>query len=48
MKIFLNEKIKYVILLLAIISCFIGIHAGEMEVVLKKAVVICLECCGIG
>ena len=48
MKRLINEKFKYIILILAIISCFIGIHAGEMEVVLKKAVKICLECCGIG
>jgi hypothetical protein len=48
MKNFLFKTLKYIILILAIISCFIGIHAGEMEVVLKKAIVICLECCGIG
>ena len=48
MKKFITEKIKYVILLLAIAMCLLGVHIGETEVVLKKAVKICLECCGIG
>ena len=42
------KVIKYVILVLAITSCIIGIRFGEMEVVLAKAAKICLECCGIG
>lgn len=48
MKKIVTKNIKYVILLLAIAMCFIGVHIGETEVVLKKAVKICLECCGIG
>ena len=48
MKTLLNEKLKYIILFLAIVLCIFGIHFGEAEVVLKKAVMICLECCGIG
>lgn len=48
MKNLLIEKSKYIILFLAIGLCVFGIHSGEAEVVLKKAVMICLECCGIG
>lgn len=43
-----KEKLKYVILVLAIVSCAFGIYTGEMEVVLSKAIKVCLECCGIG
>lgn len=42
------DKIKYLVLVLAVISFSFGIYTGEMEVVLGKAVKICLECCGIG
>ena len=48
MKTLLIEKLKYAILALAIVSCAYGIYSGEMQVVLKKAILICLECCGIG
>lgn len=48
MKTLLNEKLKYIILFLAVGLCIFGIQSGEAEVVLKKAVMICLECCGIG
>ncbi|MBR4314274.1 MAG: hypothetical protein IKP66_05125 [Lachnospiraceae bacterium] len=48
MKNLLIEKSKYIILFLAIGLCVFGIYSGEAEVVLKKAVMICLECCGIG
>lgn len=43
-----KENLKYLILILAIMSCAYGIYSGEMEVVFSKAVKICLECCGIG
>lgn len=48
MKKIINGKLKYIILILAIISCIFGIYNGEVGVVLKKATMICLECCGIG
>ncbi len=48
MNVFVKEKLKYVILVLAIMSLAFGIYTGEMEVVLDKAVTICFECCGIG
>ena len=43
-----KENLKYLFLILAIMSCAYGIYSGEMEVVFSKAVKICLECCGIG
>ena len=43
-----NDKIKYLILILAVVSIAFGIYSGEMEEVLAKATNICLECCGIG
>ena len=44
----MKNKIKYILLILAVLSCAFGIYSGEMQVVLGKAVRICLECCGIG
>lgn len=44
----MKSKIKYIILILAIASLIFGIYSGEMDVVLAKAIKICLECCGIG
>lgn len=44
----IKSKVKYIILIFAIALCVYGIYSGEMQVVLKKAVVICLECCGKG
>ncbi len=48
MKNLLIEKSKYIILFLAIGLCVFGIHSGEAEDVVKKAVIISYECCGIG
>ena len=44
----MKDKLKYIILIIAVLSCALGIYLGEMDVVLAKAVKICLECCGIG
>lgn len=34
--------------MIGLVLMFFGIYRGEMDVVLKKAVHICLECIGIG
>ena len=44
----MKDKVKYFVLILAIAALMFGIHSGEMEAVLAKAIKICLECCGIG
>lgn len=45
-----NKKtiIAFTILIFAVVSFAYGVYSGEMEVVVDKAVRICLECCGIG
>lgn len=48
MKTVLTKKLKYIVLVFAVALCVFGIYSGEMEVILKKAVLVCLECCGIG
>ena len=45
---FFNRKYKYLLLIIALILFFYGIYIGEMEIILAKAINICLECCGIG
>lgn len=39
---------KYLILVMAIILIVVGIVSGEANVVLSKAVRVCLECIGVG
>ncbi|MDD6207123.1 MAG: CD1871A family CXXC motif-containing protein [Clostridiales bacterium] len=43
-----NKYAKYFIMVLSLCMICIGVGRGEAEVVLKKAVNICLECIGIG
>ncbi|HKK94777.1 MAG TPA: CD1871A family CXXC motif-containing protein [Anaerovoracaceae bacterium] len=42
------QKIRYMLLAVAIIFIGIGIYINEYEVVFAKAIRICLECIGIG
>ena len=48
----MKERTRYLIgaavLVLAAVLIVVGVKNGEMAVVLKKAVNICLECIGIG
>lgn len=46
----LKNKVLWQIMLLALAAVFIvlGISRGEVSIVLKKAVNICLECIGLG
>lgn len=39
---------KYLILVIAIVLIVVGIVSGEANVVLSKAVRVCLECIGVG
>ena len=48
MKTVLQQRIKYIILILAAASCAFGVASGEASVVFSKAAAICMECCGIG
>ena len=48
MSILKKDNIKYVILIIAILSFVLGIYLGEMKFIFEKAIKICLECCGIG
>lgn len=43
-----NRIIPAVILLAGAVFMLAGIYRGEMDVVLRKAINICLECIGIG
>ncbi|HHU54130.1 MAG TPA: thioredoxin [Clostridiaceae bacterium] len=40
--------IRYVLLILIVISIVYGILRGEVQIVLRNAVNICLDCIGIG
>ena len=43
-----HSFLKTVVLLLGIVMMVIGLHRGEALEILRKAIVICLECIGIG
>ena len=40
--------IRYVILAAGILLCVLGILRGEPADIMQKAVIVCLECIGIG
>lgn len=40
--------LKVALLMLSVAFIFIGIYRGEAAVLLQKAVLICLECIGVG
>lgn len=44
----MKKYIKIFLLLLSVGMIVIGIYSGETQVVLQKAINICLECIGIG
>lgn len=45
----MKDKLKrYIVLAMSICFIAVGSSRGEVKVVLKKAVNICLECIGIG
>jgi ABC-type phosphate transport system permease subunit len=41
-------KLKYIMLIIAVVLIAFGIYINEYETVFIKAVRICLECIGIG
>ena len=45
---FISRILPVMILLYAVILAVLGIGRGELSVILQKAVVVCLECIGIG
>lgn len=44
----MNERAKYLLLLMSFVLIAMGIYRGEAAEVLQKAINICLECIGIG
>lgn len=45
----MKEKLtRYIVLAISICFITVGASRGEVKVVLKKAINICLECIGIG
>ncbi len=44
----MKNKFGHIVLLFGITAMAFGIYRGEVGIVLRRAVVICLECIGIG
>ncbi len=44
----MTKYVKFFMLLLSAAMTLLGIYSGETQIVLQKAVNICLECIGIG
>jgi len=48
MQIRLLSPIRLAILLIGLTLCIMGIMRGELTEIMHKAIIICLECIGIG
>jgi len=48
MSLILNTLLPIVILAAGIILMVLGVWRGELQLILQKAIVVCLECIGIG
>ena len=48
MKIKCNAIIRFIILFAGISLCVLGILRDELSDIMQKAIVVCLECIGIG
>ncbi len=44
----MKAKIPYILLIVFALSLLSGIFLGEVSVVIRKAIFICLECIGMG
>ena len=44
----MRKYFQAVAILISVAFVFFGVERGEVEVVLKKAIRICLECVGLG
>lgn len=43
-----RNRVSLLLVLLGLSCVAIGVWRGEVEVVLRKAVIICMECIGLG
>ena len=48
MKVKYDDFLRIAVLALGITLCLLGILRGELVELMRKAVVVCLECIGIG
>lgn len=44
----MQSRIKYMLVLVAVVLLAVGTQQGDAQTVLQKAVNICLECIGVG
>ena len=48
MHFFRDNKIALISIILGFVAVVFGVYCGEITTVLNKAIIICLECIGIG
>ena len=48
MKSFVKNNVKFLLILLSVCLIIVGIELGQPNTVWQKAIIVCLECCGIG